>query len=199
MRQMEQQAVELSRTAGDPQRPLDIDLPAAQAYLDRDVAAFRAQSALLAEPLRTFITPAAPERLRREGCEIALETPAGVQRADGAFNGYRTLATCGAVVVDVLEFDYRQPLTQRVQVHLSAAAVNDSFGEGRATVRYYRSANGERTTAFQWYDDRQDVSLRAMGPESSLAAPERLRSVMSDIVEARRAEPEAIVATSPSR
>jgi len=137
---------------------------------------------------RGFVSPAAPGLLKNQGCEIVVQTPAGVARAsDLMLNGYRTVGRCGGVIVDLSEFDYRQPLTQRVLVHLPDDAVNADFGPGRAMARYYETSRGEHATALSWYDGSQEVTLFALGTYSTEHGETNriLQRLMSDVVRER--------------
>nr|WP_314432864.1 hypothetical protein [uncultured Brevundimonas sp.] len=149
-----------SRRAGDPAHPAARSLPSAKAYMES--MAGQADAAREAAPT-SFIESASKQIIDNERCTIIIEGASGVARADGLLNGYRIVSTCEDYVIDLQENDYRQPLTQNVQVRIPDAAVNADFGPGKALARYYINDDGERTTVLSWYNGEQEVRLYAVG------------------------------------
>ena len=175
-----------SRRAGDPAHPAARSLPSAKAHMES--MARQADAAREAAPT-SFIESASKQILDNEGCTTIIEAASGVARADGLLNGYRVVSTCEDYVIDLQENDYRQPLTENLQVRIPDAAVNADFGPGKALARYYINGDGERTTVLSWYNGEQEARLYAVGHSDVRvdAWNESLNRIMRQVVARRLA------------
>ncbi|GEM_PF-3596874 len=142
-----------------PPAPASIHIPTRQDVLDA-IAASRA--AVAASPVHAGLldhpTPESPSRssILALGCELAGETPSGVQTKAGPMNGVQSIYLCPDLYLIVQELDYNQPLTQRITLFDDEYAA-DPVRHLRRITQHDKRDETRRRTRWRWINHFYEI------------------------------------------